>query len=167
MVAIAAKCDGTRSETLHQLLGELLYPLVERSQPDRAGRITGMLLQLPDAEVALLIQSDEALSARLVEAADLLDGHISAREEALSDGAAADEASAGAPLPRNYMKHLPAVQAQTVLLGRKREAKMPPATYARAPGQPMCKYGVGCRRQEDTTQNSTSSVGSSYILVQV
>ena len=105
MVAIAAKCDGTRSETLHQLLGELLYPLVERSQPDRAGRITGMLLQLPDAEVALLIQSDEALSARLVEAADLLDGHISAREEALSDGAAADEASAGAPLPAPLLTH--------------------------------------------------------------
>ena len=45
-------------------VGEQLYPLVHKKQPDKAGKITGMLLELTDAELfALLMPQDTAAGA--------------------------------------------------------------------------------------------------------
>ncbi|CAL4930413.1 unnamed protein product [Urochloa decumbens] len=54
------------------LLGNRLFPLVERHQPDLASKITGMLLELDNSEVVALLCSSEMLSAKVAECVQLL-----------------------------------------------------------------------------------------------
>lgn len=51
-----------------QILGERLYPLVERICPELAGKITGMLLVLDIFQVLHLLRDNEALRAKVDEA---------------------------------------------------------------------------------------------------
>ena len=55
-----------------QLLGEKLFPLVEKLEPKRSGKVTGMLLEMDEAEIVDLIKSPEALRAKVTEAIDVL-----------------------------------------------------------------------------------------------
>ena len=48
-----------------QMLGERLFPLIERLYPDLAGKITGMLLELDNDELLHLLESSEALRAKV------------------------------------------------------------------------------------------------------
>ena len=50
------------------LLGESLYPLVARSQPQLAGKITGMLLEIDQSEILHLIETPDALNSKIEEA---------------------------------------------------------------------------------------------------
>lgn len=50
------------------MLGERLYPLVADLQPDRAAKITGMLLEMDNAEILLLIENPTALQTKVDEA---------------------------------------------------------------------------------------------------
>ena len=59
-------------EQVKQMLGHHLFPLVQRVEPQLAGKITGMLLELDYDEVLLLIESPEALNPRIVEAVSVL-----------------------------------------------------------------------------------------------
>ena len=54
------------------LLGEALYPLVERIESASAAKVTGMLLEMDQAEVLHLIESPEALNAKVMEALGVL-----------------------------------------------------------------------------------------------
>ncbi|RLN17964.1 polyadenylate-binding protein 4-like [Panicum miliaceum] len=54
------------------MLGNRLYPLVERHQPELASKITGMLLELDNSEVVALLCSTEMLSAKVDECVQLL-----------------------------------------------------------------------------------------------
>ncbi|KAF7140837.1 hypothetical protein RHSIM_Rhsim06G0093100 [Rhododendron simsii] len=56
----------------HQMLGEQLYPLVERLERDHAGKVTGMLLEMDQTEVLHLIESPDSLKKRVSEALDVL-----------------------------------------------------------------------------------------------
>jgi len=69
-------------EQQKQMLGERLFPLVQRLQPELAGKITGMLLEMDNSELLLLLESPEALSAKVDEAIQVLKQHNS-----LPDGA--------------------------------------------------------------------------------
>eukprot|EP00698_Gefionella_okellyi_P010730 TRINITY_DN2801_c0_g1_i1.p1 TRINITY_DN2801_c0_g1~~TRINITY_DN2801_c0_g1_i1.p1 ORF type:complete len:669 (-),score=142.23 TRINITY_DN2801_c0_g1_i1:35-1915(-) len=51
-----------------QILGERLFPLVTRHQPELGPKITGMLLQMDNSEVLHLIESPEALGESIKEA---------------------------------------------------------------------------------------------------
>lgn len=55
-----------------QLLGEQLYPLVERIEGDHAGKVTGMLLEMDQTEVLHLIESPEALKQKVSQALEVL-----------------------------------------------------------------------------------------------
>lgn len=55
-----------------QMLGENLYPLVEQLEPDNAAKVTGMLLEMDQTEVLHLLESPEALKAKVAEAMDVL-----------------------------------------------------------------------------------------------
>ena len=55
-----------------QLLGEQLYPLVAQQEPEQAAKITGMLLEMDRAEVLLLLESPDALQAKVDEAVAVL-----------------------------------------------------------------------------------------------
>ncbi|XP_010471183.1 PREDICTED: polyadenylate-binding protein 5 isoform X1 [Camelina sativa] len=55
-----------------QMLGENLYPLVEQHEPVHAAKVTGMLLEMDQAEILHLLESPEALKAKVSEALAVL-----------------------------------------------------------------------------------------------
>ena len=54
------------------MLGEQLYPLVDQLEHDHAGKVTGMLLEMDQPEVLHLIESPDALKAKVAEAMEVL-----------------------------------------------------------------------------------------------
>lgn len=54
------------------MLGENLYPLVEQLEPDAAAKVTGMLLEMDQTEVLHLLESPDALKAKVAEAMEVL-----------------------------------------------------------------------------------------------
>lgn len=54
------------------MLGEALYPLVDQLEHDAAAKVTGMLLEMDQPEVLHLIESPDALKAKVAEAMDVL-----------------------------------------------------------------------------------------------
>lgn len=54
------------------MLGEVLYPLVDKLEHGAAAKITGMLLEMDQPEVLHLIESPEALKTKVSEAMDVL-----------------------------------------------------------------------------------------------
>ncbi|GJN31069.1 hypothetical protein PR202_gb19424 [Eleusine coracana subsp. coracana] len=78
------------------VLGNKLYPLVKRQQPELAGKITGMLIQQESNAVAM-ISSPELLYAKVEECAQLLQATKKAEDqEALHPGFMLDSASVNA-----------------------------------------------------------------------
>lgn len=63
-------------QTQKNLIGERLYPLIMRQQPEFAGKITGMLLEMDNAELLHLIDTPDALTAKIEEALDVLKKHM-------------------------------------------------------------------------------------------
>ncbi|KAH7429965.1 hypothetical protein KP509_09G075700 [Ceratopteris richardii] len=54
------------------MLGEQLYPLVDQIEHDHAGKVTGMLLEMDQNDVLHLLESAEALKAKVREAMEML-----------------------------------------------------------------------------------------------
>ena len=63
-------------ESQKLVLGEKLYPLIHQSQPELAGKITGMLLDSYfSEEIIHLIETPDALAAKILEALAVLEQH--------------------------------------------------------------------------------------------
>ncbi|XP_027349521.1 polyadenylate-binding protein 7-like [Abrus precatorius] len=59
-------------EQQKEILGEHLYMLVHKLKPSLAAKITGMLLEMDNGELLLLLESPESLSAKVEEAVQVL-----------------------------------------------------------------------------------------------
>uniref|UniRef100_A0A2C9V4D5 Polyadenylate-binding protein n=1 Tax=Manihot esculenta TaxID=3983 RepID=A0A2C9V4D5_MANES len=70
--ALASALANATPEHQRTLLGENLYPLVEQLEPDAAAKVTGMLLEMDQTEVLHLLESPEALKAKVAEAMEVL-----------------------------------------------------------------------------------------------
>jgi polyadenylate-binding protein len=70
-ISLASADDATQKN----MIGEYLYPLIMRHQPELAGKITGMLLEMENSELLNLIESPEALTAKIEEALNVLHSH--------------------------------------------------------------------------------------------
>ncbi|KAF8522257.1 polyadenylate binding protein [Hysterangium stoloniferum] len=55
-----------------QMLGEVIYMKIANAQPDLAGKITGMLLEMDNAELLHLLENPEAMSQKVNEAIAVL-----------------------------------------------------------------------------------------------
>ncbi|KAL3939486.1 MAG: hypothetical protein SGBAC_005792 [Bacillariaceae sp.] len=71
----ASALASATPEVQKNMIGERLYPLIHQSQPDLAGKITGMLLEMDNSELLHLLESDEALNAKITEALQVLENH--------------------------------------------------------------------------------------------
>ncbi|RDL39571.1 Polyadenylate-binding protein [Venustampulla echinocandica] len=59
-----------------QLLGEALFPKIQVMQPELAGKITGMLLEMENPELVNLIEDESALRAKVDEALNVYDEYV-------------------------------------------------------------------------------------------
>ena len=85
----AAILAASSQEQQKQLLGEALFPQVAAHQPDLAGKITGMLLEMDNSELLLLLESPDAMASKVDEAVEVLKQH-----NAIPDGAVVRDAKA-------------------------------------------------------------------------
>lgn len=58
-----------------QILGERLFPKVHSIDSLNSGKITGMLLEIDNAEILHMLENDESLEAKVDEARDVLRAH--------------------------------------------------------------------------------------------
>jgi polyadenylate-binding protein len=59
-----------------QMLGEALYPKIHAQQPELAGKITGMLLEMENSELLSLTENEDALRAKVDEAMAVYDEYV-------------------------------------------------------------------------------------------
>lgn len=74
-VPIGELTSALANATLEQqrtMLGESLYPLVDQLEHDYSAKVTGMLLEMDQTEVLHLLESPEALKAKVAEAMEVL-----------------------------------------------------------------------------------------------
>ncbi|XP_065184302.1 polyadenylate-binding protein 4-like [Sycon ciliatum] len=74
--------SSANSDEQKQILGEYLFPLIFKVQPEQAGKITGMLLEIDNAEIVHMIESQESLQAKIDEAVEVLKAHQTNPKEA-------------------------------------------------------------------------------------
>ncbi|XP_031267142.1 polyadenylate-binding protein 2-like [Pistacia vera] len=72
ITALSTALANASPEQQRTLLGESLYPLVEQLERDAAAKVTGMLLEMDQTEVLHLLESPEALKAKVAEAMEVL-----------------------------------------------------------------------------------------------
>uniref|UniRef100_UPI00397F7082 hypothetical protein n=2 Tax=unclassified Salmonella TaxID=2614656 RepID=UPI00397F7082 len=58
-----------------QMLGERLFSIIQQSHGEQAGKITGMLLEIDNAELLHMLESRESLNAKVEEALSVLAVH--------------------------------------------------------------------------------------------
>eukprot|EP00798_Chlamydomonas_sp_ICE-L_P002047 gene2047-18225_t len=71
----AAMLAAADPESQKQMIGERLFPLVSAMQPELSGKITGMLLEMDNAELLMLLESTDALKNKVDEAIEVLKAH--------------------------------------------------------------------------------------------
>lgn len=67
--ALAAAPEEQRK----QMIGERLFPLIQQRQPELAGKITGMLLEMDNGELLHLLENSQALDEKCKEAITVLE----------------------------------------------------------------------------------------------
>ncbi|GAB2269604.1 poly(A) binding protein Pab2 [Dionaea muscipula] len=70
--ALASALANATPEQQRTMLGESLYPLVDSIEHENAAKITGMLLEMDQTEVLHLLESPDALNAKVAEAMEVL-----------------------------------------------------------------------------------------------
>jgi polyadenylate-binding protein len=73
--SLATILANATPEQAKQMLGEQLFPKVEALNPKLAGKITGMLLEMDNSEVVMLLEEPAELSSKVGEALDVLKQH--------------------------------------------------------------------------------------------
>ncbi|XP_059636834.1 polyadenylate-binding protein 2-like [Cornus florida] len=70
--ALATALANAAPDQQRTMLGENLYPLVDQLEHEHAAKVTGMLLEMDQTEVLHLLESPDALKAKVAEAMEVL-----------------------------------------------------------------------------------------------
>jgi len=68
----AAALAAAPASVQKQMLGEKLFPAISRYQPELAGKITGMMLEMDNSELLILLESEGQLKQKVDEALRVL-----------------------------------------------------------------------------------------------
>jgi len=68
-------------EQQKNMLGERLYPIIHEQQPQLAGKITGMLLEMDNSELLHLLESPNAMTSKVTEAMQVLQAHSDQQQQ--------------------------------------------------------------------------------------
>jgi len=71
----AQALNAARPEEQKQMLGEKLYPIIQSVQPELAGKITGMLLEMENSEILHMLDDSASLTSKVNEAVAVLQAH--------------------------------------------------------------------------------------------
>ncbi|OVA11248.1 RNA recognition motif domain [Macleaya cordata] len=82
--ALASALANATPDQQRTMLGESLYPLVDQLEHEMAAKVTGMLLEMDQTEVLHLLESPEALKAKVEEAMDVLRNVAQQQQQASS-----------------------------------------------------------------------------------
>ncbi|KAM7202454.1 polyadenylate-binding protein [Rhypophila sp. PSN 637] len=74
-----------------QVIGENLFPKIQAIQPDLAGKITGMLLEMDNTDLINLFEDDAALNAKVNEALAVYDEYLKTQGGGEGEKAAKEE----------------------------------------------------------------------------
>ena len=77
----AAALANASEDQQKNMIGERLYPLIHAAKPELAGKITGMLLEMDNPELLHLLESPDALQAKIQEALQVLEAHQQAQQQ--------------------------------------------------------------------------------------
>lgn len=77
-----------------QILGDMLFPLVEQLVNEKAYKVTGMLLELDKTEVLNLVESPDTLRDKVAEAMKVLELEATATAAAAASGSGDGDAAA-------------------------------------------------------------------------
>ena len=58
-----------------QMIGERLFPLVEEFEPNLAGKITGMLLEIDNSKLLLMLEQRDILKDKIDEAVGVFNAY--------------------------------------------------------------------------------------------
>jgi polyadenylate-binding protein len=71
----ASMLAAATTQEQKQMLGERLFPLIQRLHAELAGKITGMLLEMDNSELLMMLESSDVLKAKVDEAVAVLQAH--------------------------------------------------------------------------------------------
>ncbi|XP_062115151.1 polyadenylate-binding protein 7 [Humulus lupulus] len=69
---LSSMLSAASPQNQKRMLGDRLFPLVSKYQPELASKITGMLLDMDNAELLLLLESPDSLLTKVNEAVEVL-----------------------------------------------------------------------------------------------
>ncbi|RMD44951.1 hypothetical protein DV735_g6, partial [Chaetothyriales sp. CBS 134920] len=78
-------------EQQKQTLGEAIYPKIALLQPELAGKITGMLLEMDNSELVALVDDDAALRSKVDEALAVYDDYLKSKSKDGANGSKEEE----------------------------------------------------------------------------
>lgn len=82
---LASALANANPDQQRMMLGETLYPLVDQLEHENSAKVTGMLLEMDQTEVLHLLESPEALKAKVAEAMDVLHNVAQQQQSSPSD----------------------------------------------------------------------------------
>uniref|UniRef100_A0A2K6GL38 PABP n=1 Tax=Propithecus coquereli TaxID=379532 RepID=A0A2K6GL38_PROCO len=85
----ASMLAAARPQEQKQILGERLFPLIQTTHSNPAGKITGMLLEIDNSELLHMLEFPESLRSKVDEAVAVLQAHHAKKEAAQKVGAVA------------------------------------------------------------------------------
>jgi FtsZ-binding cell division protein ZapB len=72
IASVSSEASSLTSEEIKSALGEKLFPLIYATQPELAGKITGMILELEPDEISSIINDSDKLKEKITEALEVL-----------------------------------------------------------------------------------------------